>query len=360
MARRLRAQLLSITPFDNVGQVVGWLGAVQAQDYLGALWAVGLRLGGGRASDVERALEARLIIRSWPMRGTLHFLAAKDARWMIDLLAGRAAAAAVGRLRALGLDEGVIQRARRALVKRLEGGRRVTRPSAYRVFEQAGIATGGQRGLHLLWRLAQDALLCFGPRKGKQQTIVLFDEWLPDAKRLPRGEALAELARRYFTGHGPATERDLAWWSGLSLTEARQAIALAGRTIASENISGQLHWFGTVPTWAGAARRKGALVLPPFDELLVGYADRSAVVSPAASNRLSAFQILGPVVVHGGRLVATWRRQVSGRRVRFSVSYATSPAERRIAAVSRALDSYAQFFDLEREDLDSAGRRRAV
>jgi len=199
--RRLATQRISSTAFTRPEQVVAWLGAVQAQDYLGALWAVGLRFNGATEREVERALEERTIVRTWPMRGTLHFVAATDARWMIELLAPRKVAAVLSRLRSFGIDEAVLKRARRILTTKLDGGRRLTRSAAYAVLEDAGIATTAQRGLHILWWLAQHCIICFGPREGKQQTFVLFDEWLPQTKALPRQEALATLAHRYFTGH---------------------------------------------------------------------------------------------------------------------------------------------------------------
>src|SRR6202023_4306009 len=183
------------------GAVVAWLGAVQAQDYRAALWALGLRTTDAREADVERALAARRLVRTWPMRGTLHFFAANDARWMTELLAPRRAAAGAGRLRALGIDERVLARARRVLVRHLEGGRQLTRPAAYRAFERARLAPGGQRGLHMLWRLAQDCLICFGPRQGKQQTFVLFEEWLPPARRPPPAAGLAGRETRHLPEH---------------------------------------------------------------------------------------------------------------------------------------------------------------
>jgi hypothetical protein len=345
--RRLRAQLLSTTALTRPGEVVARLGAVQAQDYLGALWAVGVRLVDAREADVERAIEERAIVRSWPMRGTLHLLAGADARWMIELLAPRALAAAAGRLRAMGIDERVASRARRALSKELGGGRRLARPAAYRVLERAGIATSGQRGLHLLWRLAHEGFICFGPREGRQPTFVLLEEWLPRGRRLPREEALTELARRYFTGHGPATERDFAWWSGLTLSEARRAIASAGKAIEPETITGQQYWSAPSAIPAEAARDP-ARALPPFDELFVGYADRSAAIDPAHAARLGPFDVLGPVIVQGGRLVATWKRRLQGRKVVFSSSPLSPPSKSMEAAIAAAFSAYAGFFGLER------------
>jgi hypothetical protein len=346
--RRLEAQRISMTTFEQPADVVTWLGAVQAQDYLGALWAVGLRLVDGSESDVERALAERTIVRSWPMRGTLHFVAAADARWMIELLAPRAAAAAAGRLRALGIDEGVLSRARRALVASLEGGRHLTRIAAHRVLESVRIATGEQRGLTILWKLAHEGLLCFGAREGKQQTFALMDEWLPRAKRLPREEALAELARRYFAGHGPATLRDFAWWSGMTLSEARQAVGVAGTLLEEESIGGTTHWSvrASVPRRRGRASAR-AHVLPAFDEFFVGYADRGAAIDPDHAKHLGPFEMLGPVVLVDGRLVATWKRRLTRTNVICTARAIAPLGKARLANIRRAFDRYARFLQLE-------------
>lgn len=344
--RRLQAQHLATAGLTRPADVVASFGAVQAQDYLGALWAVGLRLADARERDVERALAERAIIRSWPMRGTLHFLAAADARWMIELLAPRAAAAATNRLRAMGIDARVLSRARRALVAQLEGGRQLTRPAVYRVLEGAGIQTDGQRGLHVLWRLAHEALVCFGPREGKQQTFVLLEEWLPRARRLPRDEALPELARRYFAAHGPATLRDLAWWSGMTLADARLATEMAGGLVEKEVLAGQPYW--SAPAALAASKPRGgglalAHALPAFDEFFVGYADRSAAVDPAHAKRATPFVVLGPVVIVDGRLVASWKRRLASGKVTVSTSPLAPLTATQAAAVSRALARYVRF-----------------
>jgi hypothetical protein len=348
--RRLEAQRISAARFERPADVVAWLGAIQAQDYLGALWAVGLRLAGARESDVERALAERSIVRSWPMRGTLHFLAAADARWMIELLAPKAAAAAAGRLRALGIDDEVLSRARRALVASLEGGRHLTRAAAHRVLDGARIPTGKEGGLTILWKLAHEGLLCFGAREGKQQTFVLREEWLPRARRLPREEALAELAHRYFAGHGPATLRDFAWWSGMNLGDARRAIDIAGTALDEESIAGTVHWSVRASS-SGRRRRAGvrAHVLPAFDEFFVGYADRGAAIDPVHAKRLGPFEVLGPVVLLDGRLVATWKRRLTRTKVICSARAIAPLAKASLADVRRALERYAGFLQLDLE-----------
>ena len=317
--RRLRAQHISGTAFTRPAEAVAWLGAVQAQDFSAALWAIGLRLTEGTAEDVERAIAERLIVRTWPMRGTLHFVAAADARWMIELLAGRPAAAAANRLVSYGIDRGVLSRARRVLTRALEGRRALTRTAIYSALEDAGIATGHQRGLHILWRLAQDCVICFGPRDGKQPTFTLFDEWLPDARTLPREEALARLADRYFRSHGPATVRDFAWWSGLQVSEAHRAVALAGERLVEELHDGQPFW--SAEMGGGALDVRGYLqILPAFDEFLVGYTDRTAVLDASRSGDVFRGGLIHPVVVHDGRVLGTWRRTMTRREVVCSVA----------------------------------------
>jgi hypothetical protein len=344
---RLDAQRISATTFTRPAEVVAWLGAVQAQDYLGALWAVGLRLIRACEKDIEGALADRSIVRTWPMRGTLHFVAAADARWMVELLAPKMVAGAAGRFRALGLDDATFARARSVLVKRLEGGTPLVRAAVYEALERAKISAAGQRGIHILWRLAHESLLCFGPREGKQQTFVLFDEWLPRAKRLPREEALAELACRYFTGHGPATVADFAWWSGLTLSDARRAVHLAERRLDEETIGGRSHWL-VRPATTSPAPRSRAYLLPAFDEFVVAYADRSAAVERAHMIRVNAGGgILNPTIVVDGRIVGTWKRRLSRREVVFSPAPFMRFSKPKALAVAGALRRYGKFLGVE-------------
>jgi hypothetical protein len=344
LAHRLAAQRISSTAFTRPEQLVSWLGAVQAQDYLGALWAVGLRVAASRERDVERALADRSIVRTWPMRGTLHFVAAADARWMTELLAPKVLARAAGRFRALGLDEATLARARRTLVRRLEGGTPVTRRAVYQALERANVATAGQRGIHILWRLAHECLVCFGPREDKQQTFVLFDEWLPRAPRLPRDEALAELACRYFTSHGPATLADFAWWSGLNVSDARSAVELARERLDATNIAGDTHWLAPLEEPPRSARAHRAHLLPAFDEFLVGYTDRSAALAAVHTTRVNAGGgILNPTIVVDRRIVGTWKRRLGRGEVVFSPTLFVPLAPAKARAVAIALRRYAGF-----------------
>jgi hypothetical protein len=331
---RLRSQLLARNPAATVPEVVAHFGAVQAQDYLGALWAVGLRMRAAVESDIERALAERSIVRCWPMRGTLHFVAAEDARWMLELLAPRVLTRHRARLqRDFALDSRTLRRSRTLIERALQGGNALTRPEIYATLEKAGISTGASRGLHILFALAHEHLICFGARRGKQPTFVLLDEWLPATKPKPRLEALAELARRYCTGHGPATAADFAWWSGLTLKEANEGLALAEVPPASSATS-----TGATPS---------VHLLPPFDEYTVAYKDRSAIVDPAFARQVNAGGgMLNAVVVVNGLVAGTWKRDLRGKSVEITVSPFRILTTRETSALEGAGARYARFLGL--------------
>ncbi|MGF1471471.1 MAG: winged helix DNA-binding domain-containing protein, partial [Rubrobacteraceae bacterium] len=234
--RRLFNQGIEGEKFETPEEVVRWLGAVQAQDYLQALWAIGLRLRSGTVADVEQAIADGKIVRTWPMRGTIHFVPPEDVRWMLELSASRVLARDGRRLEQLGLSREVMERCKDLFRAGLEGGRLLRRPDMMRVLDDAGISTEGQRGYHILWYLAQSGVICMGPMRDKQQTFGLLDDWAPDSRELSREESLAELTRRYFAGHGPATVHDFARWAGLTIAETRSGIEAATPELVSEKI----------------------------------------------------------------------------------------------------------------------------
>lgn len=313
--------------------MVRWLCAVQAQDYFGALWAIGVRLppSHGTEAAVEQAIAQRRIVRTWPMRGTLHFVATADVRWMLALLTPRIIAGSVRRLqRDYDITPSVMSRSRVALERALRDDRPTPRPALYRALESARIATGGQRGLHILWRLAQEGLVCLGPRAGKQPTFVLLDAWVPPAKSLDRSEALVELARRYFTSHGPATVADFSWWSGLTASDARAGLEGIEKRLTRVTIDGRTYWR---PDRASRPKPKRAFLLPAYDEYCVAYRDRSGILAPAhAKRREAGYGILSPTMVYGGQVVGTWQRTLTGR----SVVVRTRPFARLEPGIRRA------------------------
>lgn len=344
---RLRQQGISTPLGDDPAATVRHLLAVQAQDYYGSLWAVGLRTSGAREADVERAIAERRIVRTWPMRGTLHLVAPEDARWMLALMASRAIARDRARQeREFGLDARTTGRCAEVITRLLEGGRQMTRGALYEALAERKIDTEGQRGLHILGRLAHEGLICQGPREGKQPTFVLLDEWIPETAVLDRDEALAELARRYFAGHGPATVQDLAWWSGLTVRDAQAAVDAAKPALAHRDHEGVRHWFAaSAPEPAPAP--PAVHLLPPFDEYLVGYKDRGAALDAAHSRQVIGINgLFNPSLVVDGRVAALWKRTLGRQGATLTLTALRPLRKADRPALTRAAKRYGEFIGL--------------
>jgi hypothetical protein len=190
------------------------------------------------------------------------------------------------------------------------------------LLEGAGISTGGQRGYHLVWHAAQTGLICFGPMEGKQQTFVLLDEWVPDARKLEGDAALAELAKRYFLSHGPATVNDFAWWAGLTLTDARRGLAAASPGLVSAAIAGREVWLSEEAQGLTPPAEPHVRLLPGFDEFLLGYTDRSDVLDAAHAPHIvpGGNGVFKPTVVAGGQVVGTWRKRATARALHIEIA----------------------------------------
>ncbi|BCU76832.1 winged helix DNA-binding domain-containing protein [Luteolibacter sp. LG18] len=349
--RRLRLSAQGIGfPRQSAGAVVRRLGAMQAQDYLGALLAIGLRVSGATEAFIEQAVRDREIVRTWPMRGTLHFVAPEDVRWMLALLSPRIVAGAATRHRQLELDDAVFRRSRTLLEKALQGGKELTRDAAYGLLEDAGISCNGQRGYHILWKLSQDAVLCGGPREGKQPTFVLLDEWVPESRTLEPDEALAEIARRYFTSHGPATLADFVWWTGLKVTDAKRGLGLVSPELEKTVADGETYWMSRSLA-ADAPRKQGVHLLPGFDEFLLGYKDRSAMLAAEHAGRIVPGNngMFLPMLVVDGEVKGTWKRTLRKKSVAVDFE-AFGELPGRVATDARkAAERYAEFLGLTLE-----------
>lgn len=261
--------------------------------------------------SVEQALADRTIVRTWPMRGTLHFVAAQDVRWLLALLTPRVIAQTAGRYRQLELDEVIFARSKEVLAKALQGGKQLTRAELQQTLEQANIATAGQRGYHMLVRAAQDRLICFGVPRGKQQTFALLDEWIPPTPGLAGDAALAELTRRYFVGHGPATVQDLMRWAGLTAAEAKTGLAEAEKDLCQATLAGRVYWMAR-DLQDRVDGPQPLHLLPGFDEYILGYGDRSAVLDPVYAERIcpGGNGVFSPTVVIDGAVTGVWKRTV--------------------------------------------------
>jgi hypothetical protein len=316
--------------FRSPRDVVSWLGAVQAQDPLGVRWAVGLRLPPGSLTeaDVLREIDDGRLVRIHVMRFTWQLVAAEDVRWMLALLAPRVLARAAFRFAQLGLDGKTILRCHRAIASALRGGAHLTRQELAKVLAGARISPEGGRLSHLLGCAELEGIAGSGRLRGKQPTWALLDERLPKAKPKSRHDALRELARRYFQSRAPATTADFVWWSGLAPAEARAAIEAAGIN----------------PKAGGRAPDPGVHLLPPFDEYLVAYKDRSAIIEPKHTSRVNAGGgLLAPTVVANGRVIGTWRRTLGKSDVAVQHDLFVKPNAATRRAIADATERYARF-----------------
>jgi hypothetical protein len=332
---------LARASFQKPEDVVAWFGAVQAQDYLGSLWALGLRMRRTTEASVEAAEARRAIVRLWPMRGTLHFVAAADARWITELLAPRIIARNAARIkRETGVDAAVVARAREAVQRALCGGRRLERTELYRALESRRIRTNASRGLHILGLLAMQGTLCLAGRSGKQHTFALLDEWIPDSTRFDRDAALAELARRYFSSHGPATLQDFMWWAGITARDAQIAIDASRDHLVSAVIGERRYWWREPRRAAGRQRGPHVRLLPAFDEYTVAYHDRTLLCGDRAASKMS---LLGPAVLVDGRVTGTWKRRLEKQVVIIETSLSRPLTRAESAALQEAKRQLASF-----------------
>jgi hypothetical protein len=313
-AMRLRSQQIAQADFSTPAQLVAWMGALQAQDFAAAKWALGLRLPGMTERQVEQAFNAGEILRTHIMRPTWHFVSPADIRWLLALTAPRVNQANAYMYRRMELEEATFQHSNAILLAALSDGQPRTREELGALLENAGLPAVTIRLGYLLHRAELDGLICSGPRRGKHFTYAQLDHRAPPAPPLSRAEALAGLTLRYFTSHGPAQASDFAWWSGLTLADARAGLRLLGSTLRSETLAGSAYWFNpAVPT--PAPHPPTAHLLPAFDEYGIAYQDHSAILSEDKRNLLKATIYAGTVELDG-QLVGSWHRTLARKQVR--------------------------------------------
>jgi len=345
--QRLHNQKLSTTTFKNPADVVGWLGAVQSQDYAGAKWALGQRIKNTTDDAIEQAFNAGSILRTHVMRPTWHFVKPEDIRWMLTLTAPRILTQSATYFRKLELDTATFKRSNAVLTKALKGGKQLTRAELTSALKQNGIASDDLlRFTYLIIYAELNGVICSGARRGKQFTYALLDERAPHTRTLERDEALAELAKRYFVSHGPATLQDFVWWSGLTVTDARKGLDSIRSNLNSEVESGQTYWFAdSVSTQAPTPT---AYLLPNYDEYTVGYTDRSAIYDTQHNQKLDSRGnfLFNNVVVLNGQVVGTWKRTLTKSEVVIEFVLFSKLTKIENRAIADAAERYGKFLGL--------------
>lgn len=340
---RLHNQQIAATNLKTPKELIGWMGAMQAQDYNQAKWAIGVRMPHLTEAQIESAFNNGEIIRTHLMRPTWHFVSADDIYWMLELTAPQIKSTTKSRNRDLGLTETILKRSQEILVKALEGHKSLTREELSTQLNQAGIKTDGQRMPHILMEAEINQIICSGSMQGKKQTFALLTERVPIKNSLTKDEALALLAKKYFTCHGPATLSDFVWWSGLPVTNARKALEMNKSELFSETIGNETYWFAE-PVFQPSPPSDSVYLLPAFDEYLISYKNRSAAITidhhkKAVSNN----GIFRPIIVVNGQISGLWKRTIKKDLVLIELDHFRPHSKKEECLILKAAESFGHF-----------------
>lgn len=343
--QRLYNQQLVQTTCRTPAEVVSWLGAVQAQEYLHAKWALGLRLRGVTDAEIEPSFTDGSILRTHVMRPTWHFVTPADIRWMLALTAPRVHAVNAYMYRQVDLDAPLLERGMGVIVRALEGEHQLTRPELGKWLAEAGIQAEGFRLSYLMMYAELEGAICSGARRGKQFTYALLDERAPALKTLSREEALTELVRRYFTSHGPALIQDFVGWSGLTVADAKMGLEMANAELTSEDIDGRTYWFSTSMRDAPPLPVNTAFLLPVYDEYGIAYRKHDEVLDPAHLEQAINATFGGSILVDC-QIVGNWRRTISKTQVLVELAPFRPLTEAELEAVRIAAQQLGEFLNL--------------
>lgn len=339
-------QQLSHPRFDDPKKVVEWLGAVQAQNYTMAKWAVGIRLQKGDLKIVDKALEKGDILRTHVMRPTWHFVTAEDIRWMVALSAKRIRSANfwLAEDRKLGITETHYKQCNLLFEKMLEGHKSLTKEEIRQELNRTGFSIDNNSMARFLMNAETEGLICSGVDKNQKPTYALLEERVPPVSPLSKEEALGKLAQNYFRSHSPASLQDFIWWSGLPATEARQAIgSIRSELIANRFSSQELFTHECCP--AATNPDENLHLLPSYDEYLLGYKDRSHVISPKHyAKAYNNWGIFYPVILYQGKLIGNWQKTNTGKKIKIETSFFEQSVNPGIELIQAAIEKYQNFY----------------
>jgi len=316
---RLHNQQLAKPTMTSPGEIVKWLGAVQAQDYAAAKWSVSLRLQNVTDKNIEEAFNKGEILRTHVMRPTWHFVLPEDILWMLELTAPRVRMSLSHYDRKLELTDQFLSRCFDVILKSLRGGNFLTRLQLSEQLAKNNISATGQRLGHIMAHAELSGLICSGPRIGKQFTYANLTERAPNAKQLSREESLKTLATRYFTSHGPAQVKDFAWWSGLSMKDAQEA-RMRVAALTSRDVNGKTYWFISEGKEKKAVDNR-AFFMSLYDEYTIAYKDRVDISEERYVEKfITMGNALTGVMLFDGNVIGTWKRELSKDSVALTLS----------------------------------------
>jgi hypothetical protein len=328
--------------FKTANELVHWMGAIQAQDYTMSKYAIGVRLKNATDKTIEEAINNGGIIRTHVLRPTWHFVAPEDARWMLELTSKNLNRALSSNNKRLELDEKIFRKANAIIENLLRDGKHLTRKEIMEALEKKGIKTDDLRAGHIMFRAETDLVVCNGARKEKQFTYALFDKRVPATKKFTKEESLAELALRYFSSHGPATLQDFTWWSGLSITDAKNGLELIRPRLVSEKNGENVYWLAS-NTNTAKTKSNATVFLPAFDEFLISYKSRETSLDPKfASKSYTTNGIFNPIIVHNAKVIGTWKPKQE-REILITPNFFEKPSEKQKQLCAKAAKEFGRF-----------------
>lgn len=305
---RLVSQKLYKTTSNSPQEIVHHLGAMQAQDYAMAKWAIGSRCDASE-KEIEEAINSAQIIRTHILRPTWHFVAAEDIHWMLDVSGPQVKRIVTSYVKKYGLDTKKLEQLNASIEKILAGNNHLTRDEIMQELNIKKTSKEGSLGGLIMMNAELDGLVCNGKMKGKQITYALLEERVAKPKtNLSKEEGLAKLAQRYFESHGPATVLDFSWWSGFSPTTCKLAISSIESELNSVEIDNQEYWFGA--NFSDADNFcESVHFLAAFDEILISYKTREAsILLEHQSKAFTNNGIFKPIILENGKVIGTWKR----------------------------------------------------
>ena len=306
---------LTQTDCKTPRQIVSHFGIVQAQDFNAAKWAIGVRLGGCTEKSVNEAFDKGEILRTHILRPTWHFVSPENIRWMLQLSAKRIMQSMKSRDRDLGLTGEIYGTCYRIIEKALEKENYLTREALTAILHQAGMTLDTSQLYHVMVGAETNGIVCSGALQGKIHSYALLDKRVPPAQPLSKEESLAKLARIYFSGHGPATLYDFVWWSGLSVGEAQQGLYAVQTEFVSETINAQVYWMPDIAFQPPVVESR-LFLLPAFDEFIVGYKDRTDLLtSENHAKAISSNGVFRPVIIKDGQVIGLWKKAASRKKI---------------------------------------------
>jgi hypothetical protein len=344
---RLCSQKVASQEFNTPKDIVRWMGAMQAQDYSMAKWAIGVRLAEPVEAKVEAAFDRGDILRTHLLRPTWHFVSADDIYWILDLSAPKIKSTLKLRHKRLELDESVITKTRAIIEKSLLKESSLTREQFANEFKSANIRTDGNRLSHILFGAEMDGIVCSGPLKERKLTYSLLNVRVPVKRNLTRDEALAELGKRYFNSRCPATLEDFLWWSNLSVSEGKKALDYIKSDFFAEIINNRKYWFPI--SFSDVTLKKDSVhLLPAYDEFLISYRDRSASLSSYSNKKIvSDNGIFYPTIIVNGQVAGLWKRTFQKNKVNFYAGFLKPPDKTLRNLVEKKAGLYGQFMERE-------------